>query len=100
MRGPSRGRPSAAAVPAATDSRQESAATSRLVSSARGQDGSAKKALHQRSDQSFGGNCRKLCSLNASGATARTGMTIAAASSAAKTLVQAPAGVTRPPTRR
>ena len=73
----SRGRPSAAAVPAVTATRQESAATSRLVSSARGQDGSAKKALHQRNDQSFGGNCRKLCSLNASGTTARTGMTIA-----------------------
>src|SRR5579871_5938657 len=89
-RGESLVRPSAAEVPATTESTQERAATSKLVASERSQEASPKKECHQRSDQACGGRRTKLCSLKASGTTASTGMTIRAARSAAKALVQRP----------
>src|SRR6516165_9446471 len=99
-RGCRRARPSAAEVPVVTDKRHVSVATSRLVTSARNQEGSAKKALHQRNDQLSGGRRTKLCWLKASGTTARTGMTISAARNAARAFVQRPASVIPPPPRR
>src|SRR5204863_2239126 len=78
--------PSAAAVPATTDTSVVSAATFKLVSNVRRHVTSLKNAPHQRSDHASGGNRMKLCALNAAGTIARIGNTRNAATSATKPL--------------